>query len=42
MKIACINGSPKPSGSSSGVILKELRDLLKGQNIKKFLSKSRN
>ena len=36
MKIACINGSPKPSGSSSGVILKELRDLLKGQNIKKI------
>ena len=36
MKIVCINGSPKPSGSSSGVILKELRDLLKGQDIKEI------
>lgn len=36
MKIVCINGSPKPSGSSSGVILKELKNLLKGLDIKEI------
>lgn len=32
MKIALINGSPKAKGSASGLILKELQELLSPEN----------
>ena len=31
MRIALVNGSPKPTGSASGILLKHLRASLSGQ-----------
>lgn len=36
MRILCINGSPKPSKSSSGAVLKELQDVLEGHDVKEI------